>query len=295
MQSQYLLGIDGGGTHCRARLTDIQGKWLAECSAGPANIFTDYDEALGTALRLAEETLRKAALPAGALAHTVAVMGFAGANVASLRQRLRSWQPPFARYQAFSDVEIACIGAHRGAPGAVLIAGTGSQGVAWDGRAFHSIGGWGFALSDQGSGAQLGRSALRHALMAHEGLTPVTPFTQAVMAHFSHEAEKMLLWSQGAGPADWAAFSPQVFDYAARQDEAAVALVNNTAQEIAVLIRALAHRGQGRLSLMGGLAQPVTPWLPAAVRDKLTSAQGDALSGALQLAARCYREPHPAR
>ncbi|HAB26036.1 MAG TPA: N-acetylglucosamine kinase, partial [Pantoea sp.] len=39
MSSPYYLGIDGGGTRCRARLIDAQGKVLAQAEGGPANVF----------------------------------------------------------------------------------------------------------------------------------------------------------------------------------------------------------------------------------------------------------------
>ena len=35
--AEFLLGIDGGGTHCRARLSDLAGKTLGEGKAGPAS------------------------------------------------------------------------------------------------------------------------------------------------------------------------------------------------------------------------------------------------------------------
>ena len=38
MQWELFLGVDGGGTRCRARLADLSGKILGEGSAGPANI-----------------------------------------------------------------------------------------------------------------------------------------------------------------------------------------------------------------------------------------------------------------
>ena len=33
-----LLGVDGGGTRCRARLADLTGEVLGEAVTGPANI-----------------------------------------------------------------------------------------------------------------------------------------------------------------------------------------------------------------------------------------------------------------
>jgi glucosamine kinase len=41
-----LLGVDGGGTCCRARLASAQGAKLAEVVAGPANIRLGLDGAL---------------------------------------------------------------------------------------------------------------------------------------------------------------------------------------------------------------------------------------------------------
>src|SRR5579863_9675173 len=37
-QNVLLLGVDGGGTRCRARLSDFSGKILAEAETGPANL-----------------------------------------------------------------------------------------------------------------------------------------------------------------------------------------------------------------------------------------------------------------
>ena len=40
MSYKYVVGIDGGGTRCRALLQDIDGNTLGEGAAGPANIMT---------------------------------------------------------------------------------------------------------------------------------------------------------------------------------------------------------------------------------------------------------------
>ena len=204
MQPHYLLGIDGGGTQCRARLTDLQGRILAEATGGPANVWSDYDAALTCVGQLIERVLSQAGLAPEALTQTALVAGLAGANVTSVQARLASWQPACAALQVVSDVEIACAGAHGGAPGAVFIIGTGSQGAAWDGDQFTLLGGWGFALSDQGSGAELGRRALRLALLAHEAIITPSALTRQLMAQFDHSPETMLLWTRSATPADWA-------------------------------------------------------------------------------------------
>ena len=45
------------------------------------------------------------------------------------------------------------------------------------------------------------------------------------------------------------------------------------------------------MALMGGLAGPITPWLAEETRRHLVRPQGDALDGALQLAAAAAKGP----
>lgn len=284
MHPDYLLGIDGGGTRSRARLTDYSGTVLAETTGGPANVWSDYTQAIQGTEQLIARTIAEAGLPADALARTALVAGLAGANVASVQARLASWQPACAAVQAITDVEIACAGAHDGQPGAVLIVGTGSQGAAWNGERFTLLGGWGFALSDQGAGADLGRRTLRLVLLAHEEIIAKTDLTHSVMARFHHSAESMLLWTRTATPGDWASVVPEVFGAADAGDPHAVALIQQTADDITLLVRRLHRLSNGRIALMGGLASPVERWLPEAIRTLLVAPRQDALAGALYLA-----------
>ncbi len=88
MQSHYLLGIDGGGTQCRARLTDSEGTLLAQAVGGPANVWSQFDAALNSVEQLIAAVLSQAGLAPEALSHTSLVAGLAGANVASVQARL---------------------------------------------------------------------------------------------------------------------------------------------------------------------------------------------------------------
>ncbi|KNC13939.1 N-acetylglucosamine kinase [Pantoea sp. RIT-PI-b] len=279
-----MLGIDGGGTHCRGRLTDSAGRVLAEAKGGPSNVWSQFDAAMVAIEQVIDDLFAQANLSAEARDRTVIVAGLAGANVASVQSRLASWQPRCQVRYLFTDVEIACAGAHAGAPGAVFIIGTGSQGAAWDGAQFTLLGGWGFALSDAGSGAILGQRALRLALLAHENIVPGSPLTQRIMANYQHSAEQMLLWSQQATPADWGRVVPQVFAAARLGDEHGLALVQQSAMDIVQMVQPLLARSHGKLALMGGLAEPIQAWLPADIAALLVTPQGDALSGAIRLA-----------
>ena len=283
MQS-LMLGIDGGGTHCRGRLTDSTGHLLAEAKGGPANVWSQFDAAIVAIEQVIDDLFRQANLPAEARNRTVIVAGLAGANVASVQTRLARWQPRCQARFLFTDVEIACAGAHAGAPGAVFIIGTGSQGAAWDGAHFTLLGGWGFALSDAGSGVILGQRALRLALLAHEDIVPASALTQRIMANYQHSPEQLLIWSKQATPADWGRVVPEVFAAAQQGDAHGIALVQQSAADIVQMVQPLLARSHGKLALMGGLAEPIQAWLPADIAALLVPPQGDALSGAIRLA-----------
>lgn len=284
MGSTYFISVDGGGTQCRTRLVNKEGHILASLTGDAANIWSDFTGAMTRTCQLMDDTLRLAGLNAQARAETHAVLGLAGANVRSARRQAQEWPQDFARWTVLSDVETACLGAHQGAPGAVLITGTGSQGAIWDGETFHCIGGWGLTLSDQGSGALLGREALRLALQAHEGLVPASPLTQALMACFDNQPEVLLTWATTATPAQWGQFAPQIFTAAHQGDARGIELVQACAAQTTRMIQHLTNNGRWTVALMGGLAAPIHAWLDAPVRRLIVAPQGDALSGALQLA-----------
>lgn len=250
MQPHYLLGIDGGGTQCRARLTDLQGRMLAEATGGPANVWSDYDAALTCVGQLIDRVVSQAGLAPEALTQTALVAGLAGANVTSVQARLASWQPACAALQVISDVEIACAGAHGGARRR-LYHRHRQSGAARDGEQFTLLGGWGFALSDRGSGAELGRRALRLALLAHEAIITQSALTRQLMAQFDHSPETMLLWTRSATPADWARVVPQIFAAADAGDSHAQDLLHQTAADIGLMVRRLTALSSGPVALMG--------------------------------------------
>ena len=152
----------------------------------PSNGGAQFDAPLPAIEEFMTKLFIPAQLPIAARAGTTLLAGLAGANVASVHARLQNWQPHCHSRHVFTDVEIACAGAHAGAPGAVFILGTGSQGAAWDGTHFTLLGGWGFVLSDVGSGAILGRRARRLALLAHEGRVPASTLSEQIMNLHQH-------------------------------------------------------------------------------------------------------------
>src|SRR3546814_4553603 len=85
-------------------------------------------------------------------------------------------------------------------------------------------------MSDEGSGAALGLSAIRHALRTLDGRTRPTQLSQAVTKQFDHAIPNVIAWMDDAAPADYAAFAPLVMEYAEIGDEIALLIVRDAAQ-----------------------------------------------------------------
>src|SRR5665811_875011 len=79
------------------------------------------------------------------------------------------------------DATIACIGAHGARDGGIVIVGTGSVGFALVGGREIRVGGYGFPISDEGSGADLGLHTIRLALRAYDERAVGTSLTRDVM------------------------------------------------------------------------------------------------------------------
>lgn len=280
------LGVDGGGTGCRARLVDAAGTVLGEGKAGAANIRLGLDASWGQILRATDQALGQAGLDRTALPRIRSGLGLAGITGPVDVARVVDSAPPFAGVAAETDAHTACLGAFGGRDGAILILGTGSAGYAIvDGRSY-PIGGWGFEISDDGSGAQLGREAVRAAVRAYDGLGPTSDFTVAIMARLGGHPPDVVAWVNGAKPGDYGSMAPLAIEFARRGDPVAVALVRHAVAHVDNFIRRLIELGAGRVALMGGLGPVLETWLDEATRGVLAAPEGDAMDGAVLLARR---------
>jgi glucosamine kinase len=165
-----------------------------------------------------------------------------------------------------------------------VILGTGSVGLAIiNGREIR-IGGYGFPVSDEGSGAALGLGALRVALKAHDGRAARTGLASEVMRRFQDDSLEVIAWMDDATATDYATFAPLVLDFAEQGDVAALEIVSEAAQEIDRLASRLFQRGTPRVALVGGLAPRMQSFLAPDIRARLVTSMGDAIDGALLLA-----------
>jgi glucosamine kinase len=282
--AEYFLGIDGGGTNCRARVRDAAGRLVGEATGGASNIATDPEEAIANIARIAEAAFREGGLPPASLAHCSTCFGLAGANMAGASERVLSHAWPFLALRLEHDGIIACVGAHAGEDGAIASIGTGAVYVVSLGGKLQTFGGWGFMLSDQGSGADLGREALRRSLYARDGLIDSTPFTEAVWARFNHSVERLQQFVEGAKPRDYGALAPLLFEHAARGDPVARFIIERGQTGVTLALDHIVKLGVVRICLLGSIGKAYRTYLPERFAPYLTAPRHDPLDGAILLA-----------
>ncbi|WP_282611276.1 N-acetylglucosamine kinase [Pelagibius sp. Alg239-R121] len=282
----FFLGVDGGGTGCRARIEDAAGQVLGQGLAGPAATRLGIEKAWAAIMTASSGALDEAGLEQQDLKHIWAGMALAGLGRKGALDALSNCPHDFAEVVFVNDGMGACLGAHSGQDGAIVIAGTGSVGIGIVGIQELRVGGYGFPISDEGSGAFLGLNTVRAALRAHDGREEKTALLAEVMKKFSDDPMEVVKWMDQASATDYAAFASAVLRHAEQGDPAARQTVQAAAGEIDTLVRALLAQGAPRVSLLGGLASPLEPWLALDVRRRLKPADGDAVSGAILLARR---------
>jgi glucosamine kinase len=286
MAQELYLGIDGGGTRCRARLRDAGGRLLGEAEGGLANIYQDFAGAIARIRSTAEAAADRAGLPASALASAHAGLGLAGVMSPDAAARVEGAGLPFGTVTVDNDAYAACLGAHDGGDGGIVIAGTGSAGLALVGEARVSLGGWGSVIGDGGSGAVIGRDALRRAVLAYDGLVETSPLLEALLARFDRDVPRIADWARTALSRDFGALAPMVLEAAAAGDPPGLAVAGEAADAIAALARGLVRAGAPRVALIGSVALALRGRLPADIAAILVEPVRDPLDGAILMARR---------
>lgn len=177
----YYLGIDGGGSKTACVVGDGTSV-LASAESGPSNI-TRVGEArartsIHEAIRLACASAKVD--PAQISAACFGAAGAARENVAAQIHQIAA-EMLRCEINVVGDMSIALEAAFGSGPGIIVIAGTGSIAFARNVRGETArAGGWGFAVSDEGSAHWIGRSAV--SALLHEIDSSVIPAGNAQAA-----------------------------------------------------------------------------------------------------------------
>ncbi len=282
--AMYFVGIDGGGTSCRARIKDAEGNFLGEAKTGSANIMLGAEVAMASIIKAIALAAKQGGLSQQNFSSMHVGLALAGAEHKASWNAFMSLAHPFASMTLNTDAYGACIGAHNGQDGAIMIAGTGSCGIYLKGLQQHVVGGREFPISDQGSGAVMGLRLIQQVLLAEDNIRDKTPLAQHIMAHFENDVDNVVAWSKQALPRDYGQFSPAIFQYAQQGDTLAIEMLKQTAADIELFLMALNKRGATRICLMGSIAERILHWLSPPVQKWIVKPQFDAIEGAIMFA-----------
>jgi N-acetylglucosamine kinase-like BadF-type ATPase len=251
------LGIDGGGSKTTCLVGD-ESSILGSGSSSGSNIVRVGEPAAREAMAAA---IRQACTVAGVSPAQIsrACIGAAGAGRPEVRDAIhRAVAAVIAGdLEVVGDTVIALDAAFGSGAGVATIAGTGS--IAYGRNAQGETaraGGWGFAISDEGSGHWIGREAVRAALHAHdEGEKPV--LLERAMKVLGVTAHEQLVLAANAAP-DFSALAPAVFAAADAGDILASQVLHHAGNELArlalvVLRRLFSEREQVPVAMVGGV------------------------------------------
>ncbi|MEZ4378829.1 MAG: BadF/BadG/BcrA/BcrD ATPase family protein [Gemmatimonadales bacterium] len=221
---------------------------------------------------------------AGAVRADAIVIGAAGAGGAAERAELEqavdrerlAWQ-----VLVVTDAQLARAAAFEGAPGVLLIAGTGSiaLGLAEDGKHYRA-GGLGWRMGDDGSGYWIGVEALKAVGRMHDGLGPSTRLAELLAGQAGVAGIGALIrWSTVAAVDEVAGLAPVVAAAAEGGDAVAGSIIEQAVGHLVELARAAGGEVLP-VALSGGLLAPGRP-LREAVTARLEASGQRVVGGTI--------------
>lgn len=281
-------------------MVDSKGTVLANTIAGPANIRLSIEtacqsihDAFVLALKQAKissQDLKKYSFQAG--------MGLAGCEVKNahedflnqLNNKETKQKLPFDNVTLQSDAYIACVGAHGGKNGSVIIAGTGVVGLKLIDGKKHQIGGWGFPHGDEGAGAWLGLEAIKGVMHMMDGLQEPSPLLLVLKKKLGTKKENLTQWACNASATEYASLTPIIVKYAQKGEIYSVTLLKRAARYIENILILFLEENELKnklpCSLIGGMAPILMPYIKKELIKKLSPPLFDACQGALLIASK---------
>lgn len=191
-----VLGLDGGGSKTHLAVCDRAGRIVAfhEAPGFAPNLSADWISPF-------QALLEREAEAVATCEQAVLGLPFHGEDAAHSTAQIEVVQSLFgSRGLAQNDVRIAFDGAFAGAPGVLILAGTGS--MAWASRNRPGdpqvrVGGWGHAIGDEGSAYWIGLEALNMVSRALDGRAEAESFSRTVLRAINATQESFSGWIYG--------------------------------------------------------------------------------------------------
>lgn len=257
---RLFLGIDGGGTKTEALVCNEDGIILGRGIAGPSNpLFIGKLEAF--------KTINEIINVAVANFDRKVLFDSAAVCIPGIKKYRDEIEIPFLleRKNAYIDADElnAFYGAVAKPYGIVVVSGTGSfaMGINRKGESIE-LGGWGPLLGDEGSGYYIGILCLKAVINEYERAGPKTALTPKVKEFLGiNDVSEMrrAVYSKEFDRSSIAKLSKIVRDSADLGDTVSIEIVNNTAEQLADLVKRVVCRlnmsdGEYDAVLTGGVS-----------------------------------------
>ena len=230
------LGIDGGGSKTSCLIGDEKSVLGSGMAAG-SNVVRLGENSARQALH---EAIRHACASANVIPAQIqrACAGLAGAARPEVQDAVRRIiaEVISGNIEITSDMEITLEAAFGEGPGVIVIAGTGSiaYGRNVQGQTARA-GGWGFAISDEGSGYWIGKTAVATAVKEGEQIQD-TCLLKAIAKSWGVTTHQQVVMAANGMPApDFAALFSVVQKAAEKQNKQAREVLTQAGKELVVL------------------------------------------------------------
>lgn len=287
MATDIFIGIDGGGSKSRAYIEDEDRNPIGSAVGGPSNIRLSTDVAWNSIYNAINAALAKTKISLEDTQYNFHVgLGLAGVEVPDDREHFLARSHPFKTILLESDAYAACLGAHNNNDGGIIIIGTGVNGYQVQNNKTVQVSGWGFPHDDIGGGAWLGLQATSLTLQWLDGRIKSSPMLEAIHRHFNEDLIEVVTYANAANSTRFAKLAPFVIQHIKEEDPYALKLIRTAASAIDNVSEAMRRRAIDKnatlpISLFGGIAPFLRPWLSQNLQDRLVERTHDASVGAV--------------
>jgi glucosamine kinase len=297
----FLLGVDGGGTGTRVRLARADGTEIAQGASGPSGLSLGIARAWDAVQQASAAAFATAGIEQPSLNLIAIGLGLAGVHNKQWAAEFVAANPGYALVRLETDGFTTLMGAHGGAPGAIVAIGTGSVGevLRADGSR-HEVGGWGFPAGDEASGGWIGLRAINHIEQVLDGRREPSAFADSIIEacggrrdagrRDAGRRDAIQVWLGKATQTAYASLAPLVLKYGSTKhgsteagDPVARAILLDAGSEVANIAHALDPEGTLPLALCGGLGAALRDYLPSGLLARTLAPQGDSAAGALRM------------
>jgi len=258
----YLLcGIDGGGTITKVVVCTSEGEIVSAFQTGTINHYgAGIDKAREHYAVIAAMLKEKLGGMPGIIFTGNSALRILAEDI--LVQNLTQGVFNPAKIIFHSDTYIALLGFTMGGPGAVLISGTGSMACGIDAAGnYHTAGGWGQVLGDEGSGYHMALQGMKAALHAFDGISEPTQLTERLQKHFGlNEVPDIIdkIYYPPIAKSVIAAFSTEVESAANEGDKVAMGILDAEAEWLYKLALTITNKcGNTKLGYYGSVLNQV--------------------------------------